>query len=130
MFYRLPILNPIQMIVSFANWKLLLMKWIEINPVTRMNQSIWSQNVIDFSSIFFLLRTSKMLLRIKLNYVYKSIPNGVSILFAKCLNLFVQKMWLVTTVILFITKLSNIQKLRIFGWEKYSDWKYIYPDAQ
>lgn len=52
MFYRLPFLNPIQMIVSFANWKLLLMKWIEINPVTRMNQSIWT--FIDFFSHFFL----------------------------------------------------------------------------
>lgn len=51
MFYRLEFRNIIQKWLSFANCKLPLMKWIEINLVTWMNQSLYSQH---FGEFFFL----------------------------------------------------------------------------
>lgn len=53
MFYRLEFRNLIQKWLSFANCKLPLMKWIEINLVTWMNQSLYSQHFGEFFFLWF-----------------------------------------------------------------------------
>lgn len=124
MFYRLEFRNLIQKWLSFANCKLPLMKWIEINLVTWMNQSLYSLHFVEFFVFFDLFFCSGMLLIAicymsnwtVVAYIYLFIPNGVSILFTEIVGIyFFKKYGLSTDTFIYWKVLMHMLKLWTFG---------------
>lgn len=129
MFYRLEFRNLIQKWLSFANCKLPLMKWIEINLATWMNQSLYSQHFGEFFSLIFFF-SGMLLIAIcymsnwtyVVAYVYSFIPNGVSIsngvsiLFTKIVEIYLFKKYdLSTDTFIYWKVLMHMLKLWTLG---------------